>query len=149
MKKDRNRKIFKVIAIVVVSLLAVYTVFDFWWGFPVSFLKRVDAEDIAYIEVRDGTNGKEFVVEDAEDIACIVDNIKGRTLHRDGISIGYMGTWFTLRFYNGKQKCVEKLIINFYNTLRDDPFFYRDPDEGLCIDYLCDLEVKLVGGWED
>lgn len=148
MKKNRNKKIFKVITIIVVSFLALITIFDFWWSIPVSFLNRVDAQDIAYIEVRDGNNGKSFVVEDADDIAYIVDNIKGRHLYRDGISLGYMGTWFTLRFYNTKQKCVEKLVINFYNTIRKDPFFYRDPDEGLCIDYLCDLEVELVGGWD-
>lgn len=145
----KNKKIFKVIAIIVVSLLVLITVFDFWWSFPVSFLDRVDAQDIAYIEVRDGTNGKEFVIEDAEDIAFIVNNIKGRHLHRDGLSIGYMGTWFTLRFYNAKQKCVDKFIINFYNTIRKDPFFYRDSDEELCIDYLCDLEVELAGSWDE
>lgn len=145
----KNKIIFKVIAIIVGSLLALFTVFNLWWSFPVSFLNRVDAENIAYIEVRDGTNGKTFVIEDAEDIAYIVDNIKGRHLYRDGVSLGYMGTWFTLRFYNTKQKCVDKFIINFYNTIRKDPFFYRDPDEGLCIDYLCDLEVKLAGGWEE
>ena len=144
----KNKKIFKVIAIIVVSLLVLITVFNFWWSFPVSFLNRVDAQDIAYIEVRDGTNGKAFVIEDAEDIAYIVNNIKGRRLYRDGISLGYIGTWFTLKFYNTKQKCVEELVINFYNTLRKDPFFYRDPDEELCIDYLCDLEVEFVGDWE-
>lgn len=144
----KNKKFFKVIAIIVISFLALFTVFNIWWSFPVTFLNRVDAQDIAYIEVRDGNNGKTFVVEDAEDIAFIVNNIKGRHLYRDGISLGYMGTWYTLRFYNGKQKCVEKLIVNFYNTIRKDPFFYRDPDEGLCIDYLSDLEVELAGSWD-
>lgn len=145
----KSKKIFKVIAIIVVSFLALITVFTVWWSFPVSFLNRVEAQDIAYIEVRDGNNGKTFVIKDEEDIAYIVNNIKGRHLYRDGISLGYMGTWFTLKFYNGKQKCVEKLTINFYNTLRRDPFFYQDPDEGLCVDYLCDLEVELAGSWDE
>lgn len=145
----KSKKIFKVIAIIVVSLLALITVFTVWWSFPVSFLNRVEPQDIAYIEVRDGYSGKTFVIKDAEDIAYIVDNIKGRHLYRDGISLGYVGTWFTLNFYNGKEKCVEELTVNFYNTLRKDPFFYQDPDEGLCIDYLCDLEVELAGSWDE
>lgn len=145
----KKKKIFMVIAIIVVSLLALITVFDFWWSFPVSFLNRIEARNIASIEVRDGHNGKTFLVEDEEDIAYIVNNIKGRRLHRDGISLGYMGTWFSLKFYDKKQKCVDKMFINFYNTIRKDPFFYYDPDEGLCIDYLCDLEVELAGNWDE
>lgn len=152
MKENQTPKkgrVFKVIAIVVIALIAAFTAFDLWWNMPVSFLKKMTAPAVAYIEVRDGQTGRQFVIEEQKDISYIVTNIQGRHLHRDGISLGYVGTWFTLRFYNAKGKCVETLTINHYNTVRKDPFFYRDNDEGLCIDYLCDLEAELAGTWED
>ncbi len=145
----KNKKRYKVVVAVVISFLALITVFDIWWNIPVSFLKRVEASDIAYIEVQDEETGKQFTVQDREDIAYIVGNLKGRDLRRDGISLGYTGTWFTLSFYDTEKRCVEELIINYYNTVRRDPFFYLDVNEGLCLDYLCMLEAELAGAWEE
>lgn len=147
MKKNKNG--FKAAAALIIAAVVLITGFDLWWNFPVSFLKKVAAQEVAYIEVRDGQTGRQFVVEEREDIDYIVANIQERHLHRDSISIGYMGTWFTMKFYNAKGKCVEELTVNHYNTVRKDPFFYRDDDEGLCIDYLCDLEAELAGTWEE
>lgn len=145
----KKGKEFKIVAVVVICLLLFFTAFDFWWSMPVSFLKRVGAQEIAYIEVRDGNTGKHFRVEAQDDIAHIVTNIQESRLYKDGVSLGYMGTAFTLHFYDQKGKCVEKLIVNYSNTIRKDPFFYRDRDSGLCFEYLCDLEAELAGTWEE
>lgn len=147
MKKKSG--IFKVIVIVAVVFLVLFTVVSLWWDIPVSFLNGVEAQKIAYIEVRDGSNGKTFQIREAEDIAFIVDNIQGRHLYKSAISLGYVGTWFNLIFYDDSGRCVEQLTLNFYNTLRKDPFFYQDRDEGLCIDYLCELELELAGAWDE
>lgn len=143
----KKSKVFKVIVIVVAVVLVLFTAVSIWWDIPVGFLNGVEAQKIAYIEVRDGNNGKTFQITEAEDIAFIVDNIQGRHFYKSAISFGYIGTWFNLKFYDGKGKCVEQLTLNFYDTLRRDPFFYQDRDEGLCIDYLCELELELAGAW--
>lgn len=145
----KKGKVFKNVAVIVVCLLLFFTVFEFWWSMPVTLLRRMNAQEIAYIEVRDGNNGRQFRVEEQDDIAHIVTNIQERRLFKDGISLGYMGTAFTLRFYNAKGKCVEELIVNYSNTIRKDPFFYRDNDSEICFEYLCDLEAELVGTWEE
>ena len=59
---------------------------------------------------------------------------------REKLSLGYMGTRFRLTFYDDSGVPLETLIVNSANTIRKDPFFYRDPDASLCLDYLVSLE---------
>lgn len=152
MKKEEQtgkKKGLRVAVLIVVILAVVLGAVDLWWNMPVSFLKNTAPAQISRIEVRDGQTGKSFVLDRQEDIAYIVENLQQSRLRRDGISLGYVGAWFMLDFYNTKGKRIERLTINHYNTLRKDPFFYRDNNEGLCIDYLSSLEAELAGAWEE
>lgn len=56
--------------------------------------------------------GNTFEIENREDIAYIVDNIRKPAFKKDGISLFKMGTWFTLSFYDDTGKVVDEFIVN-------------------------------------
>ena len=112
----------------------------FWWATPVTFLKGVPADKVTSIEVFDGGTGIGFTVVAPEDIQYIVSNLQQASMQREKLSLGYMGTRFRLTFYDDSGVPLETLIVNSANTIRKDPFFYRDPDASLCLDYLVSLE---------
>lgn len=114
----------------------------FWWATPVTFLKGVPADKVTSIEVFDGGTGIGFTVVAPEDIQYIVSNLQQASMQREKLSLGYMGTRFRLTFYDDSGVPLETLIVNSANTIRKDPFFYRDPDASLCLDYL-DYLVSL------
>lgn len=115
-----------------------------WWNMPVRFLKGVDAGGISHIEVFNGNTGRGFDIDSSKDIAYIVSNIQSAELKRDKLSLGYSGTMFHLRFYDDRGRLADDFIINYYNTIRDDPFFYRNSTDSLCVDYLQALESALA-----
>lgn len=112
----------------------------FWWATPVTFLEGIPADRVASIEVFDGNTGTGFTVVAPEDIQYIVSNLQQASMQREKLSLGYMGTRFHLTFYDDSGVPLETLIVNSTNTIRKDPFFYRDPDASLCLDYLVSLE---------
>lgn len=112
----------------------------FWWATPVTFLEGVPADKVTSIEVFDGGTGIGFTVVAPEDIQYIVSNLQQASMQREKLSLGYMGTRFRLTFYDDSGVPLETLIVNSANTIRKDPFFYRDPDASLCLDYLVSLE---------
>lgn len=114
----------------------------FWWFTPVTFLDGIPADKVASIEVFDGGTGIGFTVVAPEDIQYIVSNLQQASMQREKLSLGYMGTRFRLTFYDDSGVPLETLIVNSANTIRKDPFFYRDPDASLCLDYL-DYLVSL------
>lgn len=114
----------------------------FWWATPVTFLEGVPADKVTSIEVFDGGTGIGFTVVAPEDIQYIVSNLQQASMQREKLSLGYMGTRFRLTFYDDSGVPLETLIVNSANTIRKDPFFYRDPDASLCLDYL-DYLVSL------
>ena len=135
---QKRRFIF--LAAVSVLLLAAL----FWWATPVTFLEGVPADRVASIEVFDGNTGTGFTVVVPEDIQYIVSNLQQASMQREKFSLGYMGTRFRLTFYDDSGVPLETLIVNSANTIRKDPFFYRDPAASLCLDYL-DYLVSLEG----
>ena len=112
----------------------------FWWATPVTFLEGVPADKVTSIEVFDGGTGIGFTVVAPEDIQYIVSNLQQASMQREKLSLGYMGTRFRLTFYDDSGVPLETLIVNSANTIRKDPFFYRDLDASLCLDYLVSLE---------
>ena len=112
----------------------------FWWATPVTFLEGIPADKVTSIEVFDGGTGIGFTVVAPEDIQYIVSNLQQASMQREKLSLGYMGTRFRLTFYDDSGVPLETLIVNSANTIRKDPFFYRDPDASLCLDYLVSLE---------
>ena len=127
----RKRRFIFLAAVSVLFLAAL-----FWWATPVTFLEGVPADKVTSIEVFDGGTGIGFTVVAPEDIQYIVSNLQQASMQREKLSLGYMGTRFRLTFYDDSGVPLETLIVNSANTIRKDPFFYRDPDASLCLDYL-------------
>ena len=131
----RKRRFIFLAAVSVLLLAAL-----FWWATPVTFLEGIPADKVTSIEVFDGGTGIGFTVVAPEDIQYIVSNLQQASMQREKLSRGYMGTRFRLTFYDDSGVPLETLIVNSANTIRKDPFFYRDPDASLCLDYLVSLE---------
>ena len=131
----RKRRFIFLAAVSVLLLAAL-----FWWATPVTFLEGIPADKVTSIEVFDGGTGIGFTVVAPEDIQYIVSNLQQASMQREKLSLGYMGTRFRLTFYDDSGVPLETLIVNSANTIRKDPFFYRDPEASLCLDYLVSLE---------
>ena len=131
----RKRRFIFLAAVSVLLLAAL-----FWWATPVTFLEGIPADKVTSIEVFDGGTGIGFTVVAPEDIQYIVSNLQQASMQREKLSLGYMGTRFRLTFYDDSGVPLETLIVNSANTIRKDPFFYRNPDASLCLDYLVSLE---------
>ncbi len=110
-----------------------------WWLAPVSLLDDVEARDVSRIRVFNGSTGTEFYIEDAISIEKIVNGIKNAELYKSGISKNEDGFTFSLSFYSG-ETVIDELIVNGFDTIRKDPFFYEDRTGGLPFDILKELE---------
>ncbi len=130
------KKITAVILIVIIAIASGVI----WWNSPVYFL---DGEDVEYIEVFNGSNGKKYAIEDKEAVTYIVNNIANTKLKKRKISLGYLGFGFKLSFFNEAGKEIEDLIINGEGNIRKDPFFYESKTGGLCFEYLWEIEQGI------
>lgn len=126
---------FLAIAIVIIAILAL------WYCAPKTFLKGLEAEEVASISVLDGSTGKQFEIDDPEEIRYIVENIQSREMKRAQISVHHSGFTFHLRFCGKNGAELDSFIINSADTICSNPFFYRC-DGGLCFDYLQALEAQ-------
>lgn len=132
-----KRRIIAILGIIVI--LIVFAVI--WWNSPSSFLKSVNADDVAVIYVRDGQTGSRFAVENREDILYIVENIQKNSFRKKGVSLFKMGTWFTLSFCDENGKTISEFIVNSDSVIRKDPFFYNAGTGNMdIVDYLNMLE---------
>lgn len=126
--------------VIPIVIIVILTIAYFWWSAPVHFLSNTNPDDIIRIEIFNGDSGNDFVIEDQGDINSIVSNIQSISMKKNKISLGYMGTQYNLKFIDTEGETVDEFIINHYNTLRKDPFFYIDSTSSLCIDLLNSIE---------
>ena len=123
----------RVIVLLILVLVAIAVI---WYVSPSRFLNNVTAEDVKFIHIFNGNNGSNYTVGDREQISEIVDNIKSISFKKSGISLGRKGYLYSLTFENTDGKIIDKFIINSNDTLRNDPFFYRDESKSLCAEYI-------------
>lgn len=134
-----KKKMLKIM-IPVAVLLAVIILAEAIYLTPKTFAGSIEASDVDHIEVFDGNTGVRFTVGDQEDIRYIVENLRSHPMKRAGISLGYSGWSFRLKFFDSDgNELIRSFIINSEDTIRCDPFFYRCSG-GLCFDYLKSLE---------
>jgi beta-lactamase regulating signal transducer with metallopeptidase domain len=107
------------------------------------FLKNVEPQDVSYISVFDGNNGQKFTIENEDEIAYIVNNIKSIPAERGKISLGYSGYSFRMTFVDNNGGTITEFILN-NGSVRKDPFFYI-LDSGDCFDYINELEEQYTG----
>ena len=147
----KNRKNIMKKAKYIVPIIGVVMIgIGLWsWQKPIKFLEHIDENKISRIEVFNGHTGNSFMIEHKDDIAFILSNIQNAKLERDTMSLGYMGYRYRLEFYNLAGRKIEELIINSEDTIRKDPFFYKDLNRGLCVEYLELIEQISNGGYNN
>lgn len=125
-------------------IIAAAIVFGVWYFVPKTFLNAPGSSEIISISVFDGNTGKEFTINDTDEIKQITESIRNTEMKRDNISAGHSGYGFKMHFMDKNEKVIDSFIINSPDTIRDDPFFYRC-DGSLCFDYLKELEDRYAG----
>ena len=138
----------KKITIVVSIFLVLMIVSAAYYFTPKIFGKGVDPLNVDHINVFDGNTGVGFTVDNSKDIQYIVENIQSKLMRRGGVSLGRMGYKFSIEYVDKNDKAIIPIFfINSDNTIRKDPFFYHY-DGGLCIEYVTELENKIVNDTE-
>ena len=130
--------------IVLCSVIGVFVLivlaFGIWYNTPKTFLDGIPADAVGSIEVFDGSTGKHFVIENADEIKTVVENLQANATARGKMSVQYDGFGFSLKFLDTDGSLIDSFALNSRETVRDDPFFYHAKSEGLCYDYLGQLE---------
>lgn len=124
-----------------ILLMAVFA----WFFSPVTFLKGVDAAEVAYVEIFDGNTGDESRVTSQEVISHVLGNLAENPARRSGISVLEMGYRFRLTFVGTDGSELGQVTINNESTIRGSVFFYTSENATLCFDYLWDLMDKEHG----
>ena len=129
--KKKNFVLLSISTIILLILLSIFL--------PKSFGENIRIEDINYIYVFDGNNGKEFTINNRNDVEYIVNNIKNNKVKINSLSLGYMGYGLKIKYMDNNNKILLSFILNSKDTIRNDPFFYKCNDE-LCFGCIKKLE---------
>lgn len=111
-----------------------------WWFMPTRFLRDVSPQEIAAIEVVNGSNGNRFKITAPEDIAFIVEHIRQPQFHKTQLSLFYTGTYYQMGFMDANGTEIDHFYINSYRLIRKDPFFYECGESMGVIEYMENLE---------
>lgn len=136
-RMSTKRKIMLVI-LSVVLVLGAYFIFSF---IPHK-LVNIEPSEVSSVYIFDGATGKEFSITGRNDIEHIIGNLNSITFKKDGWSLGYMGYSFRTTIYKANGKVYKEFIINSADTVRDDPFFYRDSTNSIDYSYIRNLIDK-------
>ena len=129
--KKKNFVLLSIATVIILILLSLFI--------PKSFGENIRIEDINYIYVFDGNNGKEFTINNRNDVEYIVNNIKNNKVKINSLSLGYMGYGLKIKYMDSKGKTLLSFILNSKDTIRKDPFFYKCNDE-LCFEFIKKIE---------
>lgn len=129
----------KVIGIIGCILL-LYALLLVWWFMPTHFLRGVESQQVAAIEVFNGNNGNKFEITDSEDITYIIDHIQQQPFHKTQLSLFYIGTLYQMRFMGADGNEIDHFFVNSYRLIRRDPFFYECDESMGVIEYMENLE---------
>lgn len=129
-----KRKI-TLVLLLIVLVLSTYFIFSF---IPHKLI-NIEPSEVSSIYIFDGTTGKELSITGRSDTEHIIGNLNGITFKKDGWSLGYMGYSFRTTIYKANGKVYKELIINSADTIRDDPFFYRDSTNSIDYSYIRNL----------
>ena len=114
-----------------------------WWNVP-SSLTNIKPYDVSRIEIFDGNTGTAITITKISDIEHIINNLNSVTLKKEKVSLGRMGYSFETTIYRANGKVYRKFIINSTDTIRNDPFFYKDSLSSIDYAYIRDLIKEQV-----
>jgi len=123
--KNKLIRLFCITAIILIGGLV-------WWNVPTSMV-NIPSSEVSEIMIFNGNTGKETSITDTKEIEHIIGNLNAISVKKEKVSLGHMGYSFRTTIYNTDGAVYKELIINSNNTIRKDPFFYRDSSES--IDY--------------
>ncbi|TYQ16765.1 UNVERIFIED_CONTAM: hypothetical protein Cloal_3336 [Acetivibrio alkalicellulosi] len=123
----RSRKFIGVCVILVIIIVSLI-----WWNTPSSIID-IAPSDVSKINFFDGNTGNSITITNPKDIEHIIQNLNMARLKKEKLSIGYMGYSYKTTIYKINGSVYKELIVNSSDTIRRDPFFYRDNSES--IDY--------------
>jgi hypothetical protein len=112
-----------------------------WWVVPTKIVS-INAMEVQKIEIFNGNSGEVIVISDRSEIEHIINNLNSISFKRDKISIGYMGISFKTTIYKSNGRVYKKFIINSNDTIRKDPFFYKDSSKSIDFKYFEKLFIN-------
>ncbi len=114
-----------------------------WWNAPCS-ITDIAHSDVSKINIFDGNTGNSITITNATDIEHIIQNLNMISLRKEKISIGYTGYSYRTTVYKINGDVYKKFIINSGDTIRMDPFFYRDSSESIDYKFIQELFDKDI-----
>lgn len=114
-----------------------------WWNAPCS-ITDIEPLEVSKIGIFNGNTGKLITITDTTDIEHIIKNLNAVSLKKEKISLGYMGYSYRITVYKANGGVYKKFIINSNDTIRKDPFFYRDNSGSIDYKYIQKLFNKNV-----
>lgn len=138
MKKMKNKRILIKICLIFVIIIGSLI----WWNAPCSII-NIELLEVSKIEVIDGNTGKSIITKNATDIEHIINNLNMISLTKEKISLGYTGYSYIITIYKVNGDVYKELIINSSDTIRKDPFFYKDNTGSIDYKYIQKLFEKI------
>lgn len=74
----------------------------------------------------------------------IIQNLNTVNLKKEKISMGYTGYSYRTTIYRVNGDVYKEFIINSSDTIRKDPFFYRDSSESIDYNFIKELFEKNI-----
>lgn len=113
-----------------------------WWYIPVHFLSSIDPMEIKEIRVYSGNSGNQFVMNEPEDIAFIVNSIKEISFRKYEI-ISETESWYYLSFIGENGEETASIGIRNYR------YVIKALSQKNAIFYKCNGELEGVGNFLD
>lgn len=114
-----------------------------WWNMPCS-ITDIAPSEVSKISIFDGNTGNSITVTKAADIEHIIQNLNRVNLKKEKIAMGYMGYSYRTTVYKVNGDVYKDFIINASDTIRRDPFFYRDSSESIDYKFIQELFDKNI-----
>lgn len=122
----------KKISYMIVIFVLALTLCLIWWILPTKLI-RINPQNVSKIVIFNGNNGNEIEITDRSEVEHIINNLKSISVKKEKISVGYMGYSYRTTIYQSNDRAYKSFIINSEDTIRKDPFFYKDRSRS--IDY--------------
>lgn len=133
-----KKKLISMSFVILVAIIGIWI----WWNTPSSII-NITPSEVSKIDIFDGTIGKNVTITGVTDIEHIINNLNAASLKKDRISLGYMGYSVRIDIYKNVGEVYKEFIINSSNTIRKDPFFYRDSSDSIDYNYIRELIKKM------
>lgn len=125
----------KELLVYTITLILVITV-----CFELTYIPRkiinIDPSKVSYITIHDGNTGKFIKIIKRDNINHIINNLSKILFKKDKCSLGYVGCSFNTTIYEDNGKVYKEFYINSNDTVRKDPYFYRDDKRSIDYDYI-------------